>query len=295
MIDKPILSVCLITYNHKKFIAQSIESVLNQKINFVFELIIADDFSTDGTTEIVQKYAHDYPNVIRQLSRTKNIGPAENFIELLASATGKYIAYIEGDDYWSDPLKLQKQVDFLEANEAYVGCFHNSEERYHDDYTKASTLYLSWKSGRAVSIQEFALANVCPSASIVFRSPVPPEIFTDTYKNLPLGDWPLHLLNIRRGDYYYLPQVMSARNLHTGGTWSLQDGTQNIAKTISCCNTLIESNWFEEQWNLNLGRGKKELEETLGALQGNVMLKVKRRLKWYSNIFSSKILARKKV
>ncbi|MCX7638155.1 MAG: glycosyltransferase [Cyclobacteriaceae bacterium] len=122
--ETPLLSVCLITYNHSKYIRDAIESVLMQKVNFGWELIIADDCSTDGTREIVLEYYQKYPGFIKLILQEKNVGPNQNFFDLLSSSKSKYIAYLEGDDYWTDPLKLQKQVDFLELNPIYTFCFH---------------------------------------------------------------------------------------------------------------------------------------------------------------------------
>ena len=117
---KPLLSDCLITYNHANYIEQAIEGVLMQSVNFPWELIIADDFSTDGTREILLKYKEKYPNFIKLILQEKNVGPGKNFSDLLNEPQSKYIAYFEGDDYWIDPLKLQKQVDFIESHPDYV-------------------------------------------------------------------------------------------------------------------------------------------------------------------------------
>ena len=106
----------MVTYNHEKYISQAIESVLMQKTNFPFQLIIGEDCSTDGTRDIVKKYAEAYPDKIKTILNPHNIGPLRNAEQVFKACTGKYIAMLEGDDYWTDPYKLQKQVDFLEAN-----------------------------------------------------------------------------------------------------------------------------------------------------------------------------------
>ncbi|MCX7638156.1 MAG: glycosyltransferase [Cyclobacteriaceae bacterium] len=118
----PLLSVCLITYNHAKFIRQAIDSVLMQQVNFTWELIIADDYSTDGTREILLEYKRKHPEFIQLILQEKNVGPAQNWLDLITKPKSKYIAYLEGDDYWTDPLKLQKQVDFLETNTGFAFC-----------------------------------------------------------------------------------------------------------------------------------------------------------------------------
>ena len=111
--DRPTVSVAVITYNHEKFIGQAIESVLMQETAFVVELVIGEDCSTDGTRRIVQAYAEKYPNVIRALLPEKNLGMARNYDAVWQACRGKYIAWLEGDDYWRTPQKLQKQVALM--------------------------------------------------------------------------------------------------------------------------------------------------------------------------------------
>lgn len=119
-----IVSVLMITYNHENFIREAIEGVLMQKTDFPVELIIGEDCSTDSTRKICLEYKAKYPDKIRLLLPEFNLGVMRNFIETMQAATGKYIALCEGDDYWTDQYKLQKQVDFLEANSDYSCCFH---------------------------------------------------------------------------------------------------------------------------------------------------------------------------
>ena len=116
----PVLSVCMITSNHNPYIAQAIEGILIQKATFHFELIIGEDYSTDNTRTICEKYAKEYPEIIKLLPGFhKNLGMKNNFLRTYQSCNGKYIAICEGDDYWTNPYKLQKQVDFLEHNPDY--------------------------------------------------------------------------------------------------------------------------------------------------------------------------------
>lgn len=120
----PLLSIVTITYNHEPFIAKTIEGVLMQQVKFPIELIIAEDCSTDGTRAICQQYAEEYPDLIRLITSESNVGAIANERRAMLAARGKYIAFCEGDDYWTDSLKLQKQVDFLEENPDYSVCFH---------------------------------------------------------------------------------------------------------------------------------------------------------------------------
>ena len=114
--SRPLVSVCLITYNQAQYIRDAVEGVLAQKVTFPIELIIADDYSTDGTREIVIEYQKKYPELIKLILQGKNVGPHQNWMDLIQSPVSKYIAYFEGDDYWIDNEKLQIQVDFMEAH-----------------------------------------------------------------------------------------------------------------------------------------------------------------------------------
>src|SRR5690606_36284281 len=127
------LSVLVTTYNHANYIAQCLDSILMQQTTFPFEIILGEDESTDGTREICKDYAQKHPDIIKLFLRSRkdviyiNGKPTGrfNFLASLKACTGKYIALCEGDDFWTDPLKLQKQVDFLEANPEYEACFTN--------------------------------------------------------------------------------------------------------------------------------------------------------------------------
>src|SRR5690554_1887156 len=119
-----MVSVVMPTYNHEKYIRQAIEGVLMQISDFLFELIIVEDCSTDNTKNIALEYASQYPGKINVLTSEKNLGITKNYLRSVEGINGKYIAVCEGDDYWTDPLKLQKQVDFMEANPDCSMCFH---------------------------------------------------------------------------------------------------------------------------------------------------------------------------
>lgn len=117
---RPMVSIGLMTYNHERFIGRAIESVLMQEVNFMYELVIAEDNSTDGTREVILSYKKKYPNVIRLLLQDENVGMKKNSNDLRRACWGRYRANLEGDDYWIDPGKLQKQVDFLENHPDFV-------------------------------------------------------------------------------------------------------------------------------------------------------------------------------
>lgn len=118
------VSVFMITYNHEKYIAEALDSILMQKTDFDFDIVIGEDCSTDATRRIVLEYSRKYPDKIKLLLHNVNVGFISNLMYVLEACTGKYVAMCEGDDYWTDPFKLQKQVDFLEANKEYMLATH---------------------------------------------------------------------------------------------------------------------------------------------------------------------------
>lgn len=134
MDNRVLVSISMITYQHEKYIAQAIEGVLMQKGDFDIELVIANDCSPDKTDEIVSEYIAKHPrgNSIKYYKHQINIGALQNFVFAIQKCTGKYIAFCDGDDYWVDPLKLQKQINFLEANSDYGLIFTNFEINLND-------------------------------------------------------------------------------------------------------------------------------------------------------------------
>jgi len=114
-----MVSICYITHNHEKFLAQAIDCLMKQKTDFEFDIVIGNDCSSDGTSEILKHYQQMYPEKIKVISSDKKVGTIATLVECNGLCKGKYIALCEGADFWTDPDKLQKQVDFLEANPEY--------------------------------------------------------------------------------------------------------------------------------------------------------------------------------
>jgi len=234
----PLLSVCLITFNHNEFIEKAVDSVLIQEVNFPWELIIADDFSTDGTREILLEYKEKYPDFIKLILQERNIGAAKNWFDLINTPKGKYIAYFEGDDYWTDPHKLQKQVDFLEANEKYVGSFHNVEARYQDG-GKKPFLYCNFREARDITFKDLSYANVMPTCAVVFRRKHLVK-FPSWITTLPTGDWALHLFNAQYGSFRYMPQTMGVYRITNSSVWAMQSQERSIRYVIETYDKMIK-------------------------------------------------------
>ncbi len=213
-LNNPLLSVCIITYNHEMFIRQAIEGVLMQKVDFDIEIIIADDKSTDNTREIILEYKNKFPSLFNLIFQEKNVGPARNWLELIAKPRGKYIAYFEGDDYWIDVCKLQKQVDFLENNHNYSSVFHSVKvlSAHKDDAFKYPL-----PPSEKLSFLDILKDHYIPSSSLVFRNYSWLKKMPDFFIKSISGDIPLELMLACEGYVRYFNNDMSCyrRNLNS--------------------------------------------------------------------------------
>ena len=215
--DNILVSVCMITYKHEEFIEQAINSILMQKIDFNLELLISDDNSPDNTEKIVTRIRenHIHGNKINYVRHKENKGMLPNFNWALNHCKGKYIALCEGDDYWTDPLKLQKQVDFLETNEMYAACFHRAIRL---EGSTESLMLESWRENKAVSDETIisGVGGVFPTASLVFRREVVGAML-NVHSRPFSGDWMLSLYILLKGKFYFLSDIMSVYRVHEGG------------------------------------------------------------------------------
>lgn len=209
------VSVVMITYGHEKYIKEAIDGVLMQECNFDVELIIANDSSPDNSDFIIKNIINSSPRAswIKYTRHSENMGMQRNFIWATEQCTGKYIAMCEGDDYWTDPLKLQKQVDFLESNLDYVLCFHKvdvlkpSGRIVNDFVTKLPENYQL----REVFLKK---GNYMHTPSVVFRNFL--IQFPDLFKLAPEGDFLLYVLLTKYGKIGYLSDVMAIYRYNVG-------------------------------------------------------------------------------
>jgi glycosyltransferase involved in cell wall biosynthesis len=208
----------MITYNHVDFIAEAIEGVLMQDCKYDLELIIADDCSPDKTSNVVEKYIknHTKGNCIKYFQHNVNIGMINNFKWALEQCQGEYIALCEGDDYWTDPLKLQKQVDFLESNKDYVLCFHkinilNLNGSIVEDFiTKVPVEHETF-----YNLASFG--NYIHTPSVVFRNIL--SEFPKEFEISPVGDYFLYMLLAQHGKIKYISERMAIYRQGVG-IWS---------------------------------------------------------------------------
>lgn len=222
-----LVSVICTAYNHKKYIKQCLDSLVMQKADFNFEIIIYDDCSTDGTREIIQEYADKYPNLIRTILPKCNIAQTEGFCKvnqmIFEKIKGKYHATCDGDDYWIDENKLQKQVDFLETHPDYSICFHPVKVVYDGfDFEKADEIYPTQEIIESGTTFELLLkTNFMCTNSIICRSIFRNTKYEDCVpKDALPGDWFVSLLHAKEGKIKMLPEIMAVYRRHPQGIWS---------------------------------------------------------------------------
>lgn len=219
--DRKLLTVCLITYNHEKYVEEAIKSILMQQADFEFDVVIADDCSTDNTRNILLQYKQQFPDKIHLILQEKNVGPGKNWLDLVYFPHSKYIAYLEGDDYWTDPYKLQKQVDYMEAHPDCVYTFHKVNELIKDKLEIDST---NDTNQQMFDLEELMYKNVTHSPALVYRNPAVP-FFPSFFSELIPGDHCLQLLLLKDGGYAYgFLDYMAVYRKHDQGMWSVDKG-----------------------------------------------------------------------
>lgn len=208
----------MITYNHELYIKDALLGVLAQTSNFEIELIVADDCSTDKTESVVREIINTHPqsNIIKYTRHATNKGMMPNFIWALEHCKGEYIALCEGDDYWTDPYKLQKQIDFLEANPDYVICFHpvkllERDDTINDDYL--TSIPQTYETIEALA----QYGNYIHTPSVVFTNIL--QTFPEQFSQTPVGDYFIYMLLAQHGKIGKLNDTMAVYR-HQTGIWS---------------------------------------------------------------------------
>lgn len=208
---KPIVSVCTITYNHEQYISEAIDSFLMQETDFPFEIVIGEDCSTDGTRKIIEEYKENYPNVIKAIKHTENKGVIKNFYSTIKECKGKYIALCEGDDYWIDEKKLQKQYDVLEQDMGISGVYHKANIV---DATNKIIKTIPWKGKTYERLDDFFEDFYqIPTCSVMMRNLFKDHSFyrfRKIFRNAGyILDYLIDTLIIEQGKYIFLDEVMS--------------------------------------------------------------------------------------
>lgn len=245
-----LVSVSTIVYNHERFLRQCIEGVLNQQTNFAFEYLIHDDCSTDGSADIIREYAAKYPDVIKPVFETENQyskgGPWGSAVWNYPRAKGKYIALCEGDDYWTDPLKLQKQVDFLESHLEYSVCFcdYRNYNIYTNQYLEPEYTRLMRECGDAegmdLDIDTMFRRWVTMPLTILFRADALDFNLVHQYKYYRDTHETYHLM--KNGKCRLMNFVGAQRNMHEEGVASLIPTAKAIKTSLLIAQELYDYN-----------------------------------------------------
>ena len=231
-----LVSVCIASFNQEEFISDCLVSVLTQKTNFEFEIIIGDDASTDKSQHIIRRTCKNKKNC-KFVLREKNLGCPFNGLDILAKANSKYIAIIDGDDYWTDPYKLQKQVDYLEQNSDCSFCFtdcqvkrKNNLQEIHPNLIKKAKF-----DGIDFADQKGSLAQTC--TWLVKRDLLQnlPTWVTESYT----GDWCMQVHFSTYGKGGYIPENTAVYRIHDGGMWSKLDEFNAWRKNLEFYRTVI--------------------------------------------------------
>ena len=219
----PIVSICTLSYNHEPYLRQALDSFLGQR-DVPFEVIIHDDASTDGSADIIREYEAKYPDVIKPLYQKENQyskgihNPSGVFN--FPRATGRYIAFCEGDDYWTDPYKLKKQVEYMDSDPDCVMCCHSAKVEDVSGNYKSYDLIRPWTESKVLSPREVISHNVIiPSASMLFSRELAANL-PKWYYDCPVGDAPLHLYAQLCGHIYYADVPMSVYRTGRPGSWT---------------------------------------------------------------------------
>jgi glycosyltransferase involved in cell wall biosynthesis len=269
VIEKNIkVSISLVTFNHEKYIAQAIESILMQVVNFDYEIIIGEDYSSDRTRDIVKEYYHKYPDKIRLILPEQNLGcyGQKIFVQTLKACQGDYIALLDGDDYWTSANKLQMQVDFLDSHPDCVICFHDVV-KIIENGSLESIQYNDFQPKAISTIKHLLKSNFIPTCSTLYRNRLFSD-FPDWYYDLICGDWILHVFNAQHGHIGYINQNMGVYRVHEHGLFSSMKNIRKLQEVIKCYpylneylnyryNNLIESEIFYRYYQLALAYQKE--------------------------------------
>ena len=211
-VDLPKVSVVSTTYNHEAYIRETLDSFVAQQTDFAVEFIVADDASTDATPRIIQEYADRHPHLFRPILRSENLGLIANLVGALAAARGEYLAMCEGDDYWTDPLKLSKQVAFLDRHPKTAVCFHPVRVTWEDG--RADSEFPDWRPD--LSMNGLLRRNFIQTNSVMYRR-------LPRYDDMPaadaLWDYYLHVRHALHGNIAMLPETMAVYRRHPQAIW----------------------------------------------------------------------------
>lgn len=262
MSDDTLVGIFCITYNQEKYIRKCLDGFVNQKTNFKYEAIVYDDCSTDGTREIIKEYAQKYPDIIKPVLSDKNLAQSKGFYyvnqKVYSRMNAKYIAYCEGDDYWTDENKLQIQVDFLENNPDFTGCFHKSLRKNittgEDVCYKPTVEDLKGKD--VFTINDTICGYFIETCSAMYRFNEYKDFFTIQFpKEITNGDsYYIYFFSLI-GKIKYIDKLMSVKTINESGVWnSLKQSPdeRNVKYWLEIINFPIEVRKLLDKFNCSL-------------------------------------------
>jgi glycosyltransferase involved in cell wall biosynthesis len=215
------VSVFVQTYNHSLFVAQALHSVLMQETDFPIEIIVLDDASSDDTQQIIYRYANAHPGRFRIIFNEENLGSGAagnaKWWKTLQSAAGQYVALLEGDDYWTDRKKLQKQVAFMDTHPDFVLCGHDNVIR--NEWSGTELPRNRFTADFTASMEQLLVGNTLHTGSLLLRNGILLEL-PSCFADAEATDWPLQIMLAERGGVRVLSDSMSMYRIHTGGAWS---------------------------------------------------------------------------
>jgi len=220
----PTVTVAITSYKSERWIGRALDSVLQQRAPFGVEILIADDCSPDGTVAVVREYESRYPGLIRVIARSENVGTQRNYYDAFEQSRGKYIAWLDHDDYWTDPDKLALQVEALEADPSLMICGHYVRWVSRDATTDVKRpRYPEMPAGR-YGMETILRRNFLPSPSVMFRNGLHRDLPEWYFEISPTTDWPLYIVAARKGDILLLDRVMADYTLNpTSAFWGAGD------------------------------------------------------------------------
>jgi glycosyltransferase involved in cell wall biosynthesis len=215
----PVISVIVLTYNHERYIEQALTSVLTQTNAPPHEILVAEDYSTDGTQSVLRDLQTKHPGRFTVLDRGRNLGLSANLEDALNRCRGRYVAILEGDDWWCDPQKLHKVAAALDAHPDWTGCFHATRQ-VTDRPRLIPTVLPEPFPDRPVTIDDLLMDNRIPTYSAVTYRRGVVTAFPEWHRRQINGDWGLHILHAAHGPIGFLPEIMTAYRVHERGMWT---------------------------------------------------------------------------
>ncbi|UTA68392.1 glycosyltransferase [Emticicia sp. 21SJ11W-3] len=273
---RPKVSVCVPTYNHESFIRQTLDGILMQKTDFSYEIVIGDDASTDNNQTIIREYIAQHPQLFNAFLHQENQGPTEpkefagrnNVLGIIKACKGDYVALCEGDDYWTDPLKLQKQFDFMEANKSYMICHHNMQVIY-EDHSPGHFFNTSDQKMHS-TIQDILEDRwFIATASTFYRNHFRDHDFAAWHSRAAAGDWALVIQLAAQGDIHYIPEPMGVYRKHRGGLSNVQSAT-NVGFLKNRKQMFADVNeWLDYRYDATIAETNRRYDEQIQAHERN--------------------------